>query len=55
MLQKMQTFSILSWVVRIGLITSQLPPLQNTPPIAMVNLLQVVGCWDEEFLIFNLY
>jgi hypothetical protein len=28
----------------IGLVTSQLPPLQNTPPIAMTNLLQAIGC-----------
>ncbi len=34
-LQRMQTFSILSWAVTIGLATSQLPPLHDTPPITM--------------------
>jgi hypothetical protein len=44
-LQKMQTSSILSWVVVVGLATSWLSPLQDTPPITTVNLLQVVGFW----------
>jgi hypothetical protein len=39
----MQTFSILSRVVAVSLVTYRLPPLQNTPPITMANLLQVVG------------
>jgi len=42
-LQKMQTSSILSWVVAIGLAIYRLSPLQDTPPITTVNLLQVVG------------
>jgi hypothetical protein len=42
----MQAFSILSQVVMVGLTTSQLPPLQDTPLIAMVDLLQVIGCLD---------
>ncbi len=41
-LQRMQTSSILSWVVAIGLTTSRFPPLQNTPPITTSNLLQAV-------------
>ncbi len=51
----MQAFSILSQVVMVGLTISQLPPLQDTPPIAMVDLLQVVGCSNGEFLTFSLY
>jgi hypothetical protein len=39
----MQASFILSWVVVVGLTTSQLPPLQNTPPIIMTNLLQAIG------------
>ncbi len=42
-LQKMQASSILSWVVAINLTTSRLPPLQDTPPITMVDLLQAVN------------
>jgi hypothetical protein len=41
-LQKMQVFSILNRAIVIGLTTSQLPHLQNTPPITMVNLLQTI-------------
>ncbi len=37
-LQRMQTSSILSQTIAIGLTTSQLPPLQDTPPITMANL-----------------
>jgi hypothetical protein len=44
MLQRMQTSSILSQVIVVSLTTSQLPPLQDAPPIAMIDLLQVVGC-----------
>ncbi len=44
-LQKMQASSILSWVVVVGLTTSWLSPLQDTPPITIVNLLQFVGFW----------
>jgi hypothetical protein len=42
-LQKMQVSSILNRVIAIGLATSQLPPLQNTPPITTVDLLQVIS------------
>ncbi len=42
-LQRMQTSSILSRVVVVGLTNSRLPPFQDTPPITMTNLLQVVG------------
>ncbi len=46
-LQRMQTFSILNQaIVVVGLATCWLPPLQNTPPITMTDLLQVVNCWD---------
>jgi hypothetical protein len=36
-LQKIQASSILSRVVAVGLTTSQLPPLQNTPPITTIE------------------
>jgi hypothetical protein len=42
-LQRMQVSSILSRTVAIGLATSKLPPLQDTPPITTVNLLQAIG------------
>jgi hypothetical protein len=42
-LQRMQTSSILSQVIAIGLPISQLPPLQNTHPITMADLLQTVS------------
>jgi hypothetical protein len=42
-LQRMQASSILSWVVVIGLASSQFPPLQDTPPITMTDILQAVG------------
>jgi hypothetical protein len=42
-LRRMQVSSILSWVVVIGLATLQLPPLQDTPPITMTDILQAVG------------
>jgi len=42
-LQMMQASSILSQAIIVGLITSQLPPLQDTPPITTVNLLQAVN------------
>jgi len=38
----MQASSILSQVIAISLATSQLPPLQDTPPITTTDLLQVV-------------
>jgi hypothetical protein len=38
-LQRMQMSSILNWAIAASLVTSQLPPLQNTPPIAMADLL----------------
>jgi len=41
-LQRMQTSSILSQAVALGLATFQLPPFQNTPSITMADLLQVV-------------
>jgi hypothetical protein len=41
-LQKMQAYSILSWVVTIRLTTSQLPTLQDTPPITANDILQAV-------------
>jgi hypothetical protein len=50
----MQTSSILSQVVVVGLIDFWLPPLQDTPPIAMIDLLQVVGCLDGEILTSSL-
>ncbi len=39
----MQVSSILSWAIAIGSTISQLQPFQNTPPITMANLLQVVN------------
>jgi len=42
-LQRMQASSISNEAIAIGLITSQLPPLQNTPPITITDLLQVVS------------
>ncbi len=44
-LQRMQVSSILSRVVAVGLTTSQLPPLQSTPPITTADLLQAIGFW----------
>ncbi len=44
-LHKMQAFSILSQAIAMDLATSQLPPLQNTPPITTTNLLQGVDFW----------
>jgi hypothetical protein len=41
-LQRMQMSSILSQAIVVGLATSRLPPLQDTPPITTVDLLQVV-------------
>jgi hypothetical protein len=38
-LQIMQASSILNQVVAIGLTISQLPPLEDTPPITMAHLL----------------
>jgi hypothetical protein len=38
----MQVSSILSQVVMVGSTTFQLPPLHDTPPIVMADLLQVV-------------
>jgi hypothetical protein len=38
----MQASSILNQVVAIGLIVSQFPPFQNTPPITMADLLQII-------------
>jgi len=44
MLQWMQASCILSWAIGVGLATSQIPTLQDTPPIVMVDLLQAIGC-----------
>jgi len=41
-LQKMQASSILSQAIVVGIITSRLSPLQDTPPITSADLLQVV-------------
>jgi hypothetical protein len=45
-LQRMQTSSILSQVIVVNLVTSQLPPLQDTPPIIAVDILKVVKFWQ---------
>jgi hypothetical protein len=42
-LQRVQTSSILNRVVDVGLVISQLPPVQDTPPITTSNLLQAIG------------
>jgi hypothetical protein len=47
-LQRLQTSSILNWARAIGLTTSWLPPLRDTPPITMANLLQVIGFWHRK-------
>jgi hypothetical protein len=44
-LQRMQVSSILSRAIGVSLATSRLPPLQNTPPITMADLLQTVDFW----------
>jgi hypothetical protein len=41
----MQMSSILSRVIAIGVATSQLPPLQNTLLITMIDLLQAIDFW----------
>ncbi len=41
-LQRMQDVYILSWTKIVGLITSQLPPPHDTPPITMTHLLQAI-------------
>jgi hypothetical protein len=46
MLQRMQASSIWSQAIARGLATSRLPPLQDTTPIVMVDLLQAIGCGD---------
>ncbi len=53
-LQRMQTSSILSRAIVVGLITSWLPPFQNTLPITTADLLQAVSCWDKKILTFPL-
>ncbi len=55
MLQKMQASCIISWAIVVHLATSQIPTFQDTAPIAMVDLLQAIGCWDGEFLTSSLY
>jgi len=47
-LQRLQTSSILNWTTTVGLTTSRLPPLQDTPPITMANLLQAIGFWHRK-------
>jgi hypothetical protein len=42
-LQRMQVSSILSRAIAVGLTTSRLPPLQDTPPITTTDLLQAIG------------
>jgi hypothetical protein len=42
------------FVVVVCLIASWFPPLHDTPPIAMIDLLQVVGCLEGEILTFSL-
>jgi len=50
MLQRMQTFSILNWMIMVSLTSSQISPFHNTPPpIAMANILQVVDVKMERF------
>jgi hypothetical protein len=44
-LQRLQASSIWSRVITICLATFWLPPLQDTPPITMTNLLQAVDFW----------
>jgi len=39
-----KNFSILSQAIVVGLATSLFSPLQDTPPIAVVDLLQAVAC-----------
>jgi hypothetical protein len=41
-LQRMEMSSILRRTIAVGLVTSRLPPLQGTPPITTVDVLQVV-------------
>ncbi len=41
-LRRMQAYSILSQAIVVGLAISPLPPLQDTPPITTINLLQGV-------------
>jgi hypothetical protein len=38
----------------VGLVIFRLPPFQDAPPITMVDLKQVVDCWDKFLLTFNL-
>ncbi len=44
-LQRIQVSSILIWVVIVSLVTSRLPPNQNTPSITTINVLQAIGFW----------
>jgi hypothetical protein len=45
----MQAFSILNWMIMVGLTNSQISPFHNTPPITMANVLQVVNVKMERF------
>jgi hypothetical protein len=47
-LQRMQTSSILSWVIVISLAIFWVSPFQDTPPITMANLLQAIDFWHGE-------
>ncbi len=46
-LQRMQMPSIVSRAIVVGLTISQLPPLQDTPPITTTDLLQAIGVWHQ--------
>jgi hypothetical protein len=41
-LQRMQAFSILNWVIAVGQAPLNFHPLQDTPPIPTIDLLQVI-------------
>jgi hypothetical protein len=47
-LQIMQVSSIFNRTITIGLMISWLPPLQDTPPITMADLLQAIDFWHGE-------
>jgi hypothetical protein len=45
---RLQAFSILSWAIDVNLFTSQLPPLEETPPIITIDLLQMIDSWHRK-------
>jgi len=47
-LQKMQASSILSWAIVVGLVTSWLSFLYDTPPNITIDLLQAIDFWYGE-------